>query len=366
VRLSLDAVERELGRLWEEETKRSHAARVELLTLVGLVSERGLLPRAEDVVAQVVRTFPSRSILVTWKDGSEASLSADAALHYSAPGGPPCGDAILVEAISGGRKWLPENLDRLTFPDLPVCLWWVGDLPDFDDLFDRTVVLSDLVIVNSGEMDLRDLEKLSNIVTRSRGRFAVTDLTWSRLKSIQDLVARFFDDESARPYIPRIERVTVEFSPRDNEQDVASTQAALLCGWIAQALGVRPDGVSWRRGPDWGEVTLGKLVIRFDHKPRPDVVSGTILRVALEGAGARFEVERLEDPLVLRWSRDVPDLPTPPQVLRVSTLEEASLMIRCLGRPRRDPLFERSLHTASRIVRPVAPRFSTPPNRPWL
>jgi hypothetical protein len=50
-------------------------------------------------------------------------------------------------------------------------------------------------------------------------------------------------------------------------------------------------------------------------------------------------------------------------MLRVSPLEEASLMVRCLGRPRRDPLFERSLHTASRIVRPVAPRFSTPPNK---
>ncbi|MGH7437491.1 MAG: glucose-6-phosphate dehydrogenase assembly protein OpcA, partial [Polyangiaceae bacterium] len=268
MRLSLDAVERELGRLWEEETKRSQAARVELLTLVGLVSERGLLPRAKEVVAQVVRTFPSRSILVTWnvgnvgnvgnagnagragdagKDGPESSLSADAALHYAAAGGAPCGDAILVEAISGGRKWLPENLDRLTFPDLPVCLWWVGDLPDFDDLFDRTVVLADLVIVNSSEMDLRDLEKLSHIVTRSRGRFAVSDLTWSRLKSMQDLIARFFDEERARAYMPKIERVQLDFSPREGEQDVASTQAALLFGWIAQALGARPDGVSWKR-----------------------------------------------------------------------------------------------------------------------
>jgi hypothetical protein len=361
VRLSLDAVEHELGRLWEEETKRSHATRVELLTLVALVSERGLLPRAKDVVAEVVRTFPSRSILVTWKDGSEMSLSADASLHYAAPGSAPCGDAILVEAISGGRKWLPENLDRLTFPDLPVCLWWVGDLPDFDDLFERTVVLSDLVIVNSGEMDLRDLEKLSNIVTRSRGRFAVTDLTWSRLKSMQDLIARFFDDESARPYMAKIERIGVDFTLRDGQQDVTSTQAALLIGWIVQALGVRTDGVSWKRGPDWSEATLGTLVVRFEHKPRPDVVAGSILRVAMEGAGARFEVECLEDPLVLRWSRDVPGLPTCPQMLRVSPLEEASLMVRCLGRPRRDPLFERSLQTASRIVRPVAPRFSTPP-----
>jgi hypothetical protein len=360
VRLSLDAVERELGRLWDEEARRSNATRVELLTLVALVSERGLLARAQSVVADVVRAFPSRSLVVTWKDGSEATLTADAALHQ-APGGAVCGDAITVEAISGGRKWLPENIDRLTLPDLPVCLWWVGDLPDFDDLFDRTVVSSDLVVVNSSEMDLRDLEKLSNIVARSRGRYAVRDLTWSRLKSMQELIARFFDDERARDYLPRIERVAIEFAPREAELDVASTQAALLFGWIAQALSLRPDGVQWRRGADWGEATLGKLTVRFDHRPRADVVAGGVLRVTMEGGGARFEVERLDDPLVLRWSRDVPDAPMASQVLRVDTLAESTLMLRCLARPRRDPLFERSLHTGSRIVRPVAPRFSTPP-----
>ncbi len=363
MRLSLDVVEREIGRLWEEEARRSRATRIELLTLVALVSERGLLERAKGVVAEVVRTFPSRSIVVTWKDGSEATLTADVALHYPAPGGAACGDAIAVEAISGGRKWLPENIERLLLPDLPMCLWWVGDLPDFDDLFDRAVVSSDLVIVNSSEMDLRDLEKLSNIAARSRGRYAITDLTWSRLKSLQELIARFFDDEVSRGYLSKIERVGIEFSPREAELDVASTQAALLFGWIAQALGVRPEGVSWKRAADWGEATLGKLTARFDHKPRADVTSGIVTRVTMEGGGARFEVERLEDPLVLKWSRDVPDAPMASQLLRVGALEEATLMLRCLGRPRRDPLFEKSLHTASRIVRPVAPRFSSPPNR---
>jgi glucose-6-phosphate dehydrogenase assembly protein OpcA len=363
VRLSLDAVEREIGRLWEEEAKRSHAPRIELLTLVALVSEVALLERAQKVLGHVVRTYPSRSIVALWRSGEEASLTADVALHQVEPKGGACGDAITVEAVGGGRKWLPENIDRLVLSDLPVCLWWVGDLPDFDDLFDRAVLGSDLVVVNSSEMDLRDLEKLSNIAARSRGRYAVNDLTWFRLKSMQELIARFFDDDSARAYLPKIERVAIEFAPREGETDVASTQAALLFGWIAQSLSLRPEGVGWQRGPDWGEATLGKLTVRFDHRPRPDVVPGAVLRVTMEGAGARFDVERLEDPLVLRWSRDVPGVPTPPQSLRVSTLEEETLMTRCLGRPGRDPLFEKSLSTASRIVRPVAPRFSTPPDR---
>jgi glucose-6-phosphate dehydrogenase assembly protein OpcA len=364
VRLSLDAVEREIARLWEEEALRSQAPRIELLTLVALVSEPRLLKRAQEVVAQVVQTYPSRSIVALWKDGSQATLTADVALHRATPDGPARGDAITVEAIGGARKWLPENIERLALSDLPVCLWWVGDLPDFDDLFDRAVVSSDLVVVNSGEMDLRDLEKLSRIAARSRGRYAVADLTWIRLRTIQELIARFFDDESARGCLSKIQRVAIEFSPREAELDVASTQAALLFGWIAQALSIRPEGVQWRRATDWGEATLGKLTVRFEHRPRADVATGAILRVAIEGGGGRFEVERLDDPLVLRWTREVPGSITPPQTLRVGTIEESTLLIRCLGRPRRDPLFEESLHRGSLIVRPVAPRFSTPPYRP--
>jgi glucose-6-phosphate dehydrogenase assembly protein OpcA len=364
VRLSLDAVERETARLWEEEALKSQAPRIELMTLVALVSEERLRPRAEEVLAQVVRVHPSRTIAVTWKDGVEASLTADVALHRVKAEGAACGDAITVEAVGGGRKWLPENIDRLALSDLPVCIWWVGDLPDFDDLFDRAAVSSDLVVVNSGEMDLRDLEKLSGVISRSRGRYALTDLTWFRLKPLQELVARFFDDEYAMSCVSKIQRVTIEFAPRDPEPDVASTQAGLLFGWIAQAAGMRAEGVHWQRGTDWGEATLGNVTVRFVHQPRSDVPTGTILRVVIDGGGGRFEVERLDDPQVLRWSRHVQGSMTPSQSLRVATYEESDLMVRSLGRPRRDALFEKSLHTATQIVRPIAPRFSVPPPKP--
>jgi glucose-6-phosphate dehydrogenase assembly protein OpcA len=364
VRLSLDAVEREIARLWEEEALRSQAPRMELLTLVALVSEERLRQRAEEVVAQVVRTHPSRTIVAIWKEGEQASLTADVALHRLIPEGAACGDAITVEAVGGGRKWLPENIDRLALGDLPVCVWWVGDLPDFDDLFDRAVVSSDLVVVNSGEMDLRDLEKLSSIAARSRGRFALTDLTWIRLKPLQELIARFFDDECAASCVSKIQKVTIEFAPRESELDVASTQAGLLFGWIAQAAEIRPEGVQWERGTDWGEATLGEVTVRFVHKPRADVPTGTILRVTVDGGGGRFEVERLADPHVLRWSRHVQGSMTPSQTLRVTTYEESVLLVRSLSRPRRDPLFERSLERAMQIVRPIAPRYSLTPRKP--
>ncbi len=358
MRLSLDAVEVEVAHLWEEEARRSGAARVELLTVVALVSDLALLERAEKVLTTAARAFPSRTIVVTWTQGAPAAITADASLHRASSGGAACGDAIALEATGGAREWLPENIGRLALPDLPVCVWWVGDLPDFDRLFDRMVVDADLVLVNSGEMDLRDLEKLSTIVRRFRGDCALSDLAWIRLRPLQELIARFFDDPMARACLPALERVTLEFAPREGDQDVASTQAGLLFGWIANALSLQTEAVGWRRGAGWGEAAFGRVTARFVQRPRTDVPPGSLLRVLIECDGARFELERQDDPRVFRWSREAPGAPVPPQTVRIGMPEEETLLVRCLERPKRDRLLERSLYVASRIVRPVAPRLS--------
>jgi glucose-6-phosphate dehydrogenase assembly protein OpcA len=361
MRLSVDQVEREMARLWEEEAKRSGTARVELLTLVALVSEPRLLERVQAVVTEVVKRLPSRTIVAVWKDGSPPSITANAALHHASPDGAPCGDAITLEAIGEAREWLPGNADRLALSDMPVCIWWVGDLPDHDDLFDRMVVNADVVIVNSQEMDLRDLEKLSGICTRARGRYALADLAWARLRWVQDLVARFFDDEQGRDCLTGLQRIDIAFSPREGEKDAASTRSCLLLGWLAQALKLPTDAPQWRRGDTWAEVQLGPVLARFEQRLQHGVRPGGLVRLALECSDGRFEIQRTEDPQAYRWSREVPGVQTPAQILRVLSLDEPTLLLRCLERPKRDLLLEKSLHVGSRIVRPVAPRLSSLP-----
>jgi hypothetical protein len=359
VRLSLDAVEPALAQLWQEEADRGGPPRIELFTVVAFASELALLGRAQRVVAAVACAYPSRTIVAACRQGADDTITAEASLHHISEGGAACGDAIVLDATGAAREWLPENVDRLALPDLPVCVWWVGDLPDFDHLFDRLVVNADLIVVNSGEMDLRDLEKLSTIVMRCHGGAALSDLMWIRLRPIQDLIARFFDDDTGLALVRSIERITIEFVPRENELDVASTQAGLLLGWMANALSLGKETAAWKRGADWAEATLGRVVARFHARPRADVPSGSILRVTLECDGARFEIARQEDPQVFLWSREAPGAPLPSQTLRIGIPEESTLLIRSLERPRRDPLLEKSLHVAVRIVRPVAPRLST-------
>ena len=358
--LSLDKVERELARLWEEES-RAAGSRAALLTLVALVSEPRLLERTQQVLGEVALVHPARTIAAVWREGAAPSISAQIAMHRPSGAGAVCGDAITLEAIGAAREWLPGNAERLALPDLPVCVWWVGDLPDFDDLFDRMVVGADLVVVNSGEMDLRDLQKLSSIQARSQGRFAVADLTWIRLRTLQDLVARFFDDPEGRACLPELERVIIEVAPRPGEKDATSTQAGLMFGWIAAVLGLSPESVQWKRGDGWAEARLGKVLARFEQKARNDVRPGVITRLVMEAGKARFAVERQDDPRVYRWSREVPGVASPSHTVRVGAFEESSLLASCIERPKRDLMLETSLRIGSRIVLPVAPRLSAMP-----
>jgi glucose-6-phosphate dehydrogenase assembly protein OpcA len=366
VNVTLESAERALARLWSDETKKTGAPRIGLMTIVALVSEPSLLDRARDVVGELVRTYPSRTIVAVYHDAAESEITANVSLHRAESAGPACGDAIVLEAAGGGREWLPDNIERLALVDLPICLWWVGDVPDVDHLFDRLVGGADLVIVNSGEMDLRDLEKLSQIVDLSHERFALSDLAWFRLRPIQDLVARFFDGDAGAGLLQGLSRVTVEFTPLDRNApgapvDVTSTEAGLLFGWMAHVLGLPVSAPQWSRGEAAADVVLGAFRASFVRRVREDIRPGSVLRVVLESPGGRFAIERQEDPCVLVWSREVSGGPVTTQTVRVRTDDEAKLLVRCLERSSRDPLLEASLRAGSRIAHPVAPRLSERP-----
>jgi glucose-6-phosphate dehydrogenase assembly protein OpcA len=358
--VSLDQVERELARLWDE-ARTTGGSRAALMTLVALVSEPRLLERAQTALSEVVRNQPARTITAVWREGASPSISAEVAIHRPAGAAVVCGDSITLEAIGTARDWLPGNAERLALPDLPVCVWWLGDLPDFDNLFDRMVVGADLVVVNTGEMDLRDLQKLSSIASRAKGRFAVADLTWIRLRTMQEMIARFFDDAEGQRHLPELERILIEVAPKPDEKDATSTQAGLLFGWIAAVLGLAPESAQWKRGEGWAEARVGKVLARFEQKPRNDVRPGVITRIVMEAGKAHFAIDRQDDPRVYRWSRDLPGVATAPHTLRVGAFEESSLLARCIERPKRDLMFETSLRVGSRIMLPVAPRLSALP-----
>jgi glucose-6-phosphate dehydrogenase assembly protein OpcA len=373
MKVHLKDVERELTKLWEEDRVTSHASRAELCTVVALVSEPSLLDRAQKVLAEVATSYPCRTIAAVWHAGSPPALEADVYLHKNpSRKNQACGDGIVLDAIGDARDWIPGNVERLLLPDVPACVWWVGDLPDNDDLFDVMVRRADAVIVNSAEMDLRDIEKLAYILRQSKDSYAFMDLTWERLRPLQDLVARFFDDAHTRPYLDTLRDVTIAFSPREGDTDVATTRAALLLGWLGSALALDGSQANWTRKDAGGDLVVVRegfpdVTFHFVHDKRDGVDYGGITRVEMlsgpeGGDAARFLLARPgDDPYAMVSSYSAPNLSPPPQTFRLERHHEATLLLACLERPMKDRLLEASIRMATKLVHPIAPRMSEAP-----
>jgi glucose-6-phosphate dehydrogenase assembly protein OpcA len=355
VRVALDKVDAELGKLWEVAgTETKGVTRVQTTNVVALCETPAHAAIAEPALAAASAVHGARTVLVTWHQaaaGAGPAITADVALHQSLRPGIPGGEAIWLEATGKSREWVPDSVGRLLTADLPVYVWWVGDLPDHDDLFDRVAAVADVAIFNSNDMDLRDLPALDRLAERPIGRSVLADFCWHRLRTWQEMSARFFDEPQCLDDLARLERVTIRFHQRSEKPEPVSNQAALFAGWLASRLGLRLQ--AWTsRDPRAPTARLACIrgegpgvEIRFEAHTRPGVLPGALVEVELVAPEAEFHVCRVvEDPAVICWTAKRPGVPFPQQCVRIGIPDEAKLLTRVLERPLRDPLFEASLH----------------------
>src|SRR5947209_664317 len=148
------------------------------------------------------------------------------------------GDALL---------WIANILQPLLKPHLPTYLWWIGDPPDNDAIFNSLVKLSNRIIVDSTsffhpEQDIQTLAMLLELAPES----ALSDLNWGRITPWRQLIIQFFDVPEYRPYLDGITSVEIEHAaaplamPTQTEQGEVSpnpSQALLLAGWLKARLG---------------------------------------------------------------------------------------------------------------------------------
>jgi glucose-6-phosphate dehydrogenase assembly protein OpcA len=359
--VALDKVEAELARLWTERgTGDTHLRTLDLVAFCATPDE---LPRVRAALAPMAAKRACRTLTVVCYPGEAPSITARVGLHVdTARKGEAVGDDVTLEVRGAARGWVSSALRQLRHGDLPMHLWWSGDLPDDDRLFDELTADADVTIVHSADMDLRDLEQLRRVLAWRTERAVFLDLNWVRLALWQELTARFFDDEGVAASIPRIDTITLGFAPREGTTDAAPTQAALLAGWIAVCTGWDVNGATWETDP-FGVCTA--TVKRADGSPgrvrflgddRPGVYAGALHTVLMSGAGVKLEVARaLEDPRAICWTGEVEGQCVPSQCVRSGVPDEPKMLARALDRPERDPLFERCLAAAAALTRAVAP-----------
>ena len=335
------AIEAYLARLWQDqpadddatvtETGRHHA-RASVLNLIVTVPDEAAAERVVETMVGLGQRHPSRAIVLA-ADPQAGGLPLSASITAHCHPGPEDGDRVCFEVVVlTVRGEAAEHLAGIVAPllihDLPTHVWWPGDPPFADPIFDQLVEMGDRLIIDSSDFGdlLRGARRLANL----RRRSGVGDLAWRRMGWWQELTAEFFDAPRFRRYLPNLNRLTIRYAvpaarsrrrgsrrrrdPADLGMEVSSPLAGpiLYAGWIASRL-------NWRRHATRQPLKDGRLHLVLEGRYemvdlllepvpsdelRPGDLVSVRLRVFGEAGAAEFIIERSGDEAVVASNCD--------------------------------------------------------------
>ena len=345
--------------------------RASVLNLIVTVVDEAAADRVVRTLVGLGVRHPSRAIVLVPHHASDgAPIDARISTHCNdATGG---GDRVCYEEIVlTVRGEAAEHLSGIVAPllihDLPTHVWWPGDPPWGDPVFDQLVEMSDRVIVDSADFSelLAGLRRTSTM----RRRSGVGDLSWERLTWWQELTAQFFDAPRFRRYLPNLSRLHVRYavpSPaahrHDEDGEVAPgvpapmAQSLLYAGWIATRLG-------WRRHRTLEPLSDGGLRLRLEGRHemiellieptttdefRPGELLSVRLRSLGETGAAEFIIDRDGDDAMVATNAD--GMTALLRRVAMESPREPELLSSQLTMDVADPVYEDALRAAAILL----------------
>ncbi len=381
---SVRAIAAHLATLWDTPAAVDEQGHP-LVTEKGLAHARAsvlnlIVTVVDDVAAdRIVRTLldlgirhPSRAIvLVPQPSAVGRPLDARVSTHCHDSGADEdrvCYEEVVLTVRGEAAEHLSGVVAPLLIHDLPTYVWWPGDPPFNDPVFDQLVEMTDRVLFDSSDFVdlLAGLRRLGSL----RHASGVGDLAWERLAWWQELTAQFFDAPRFRRYLPNLSRLLIRYAiappgepavTEDRDEiapGVASpmAQALLYAGWIATRLG-------WRRFRTVEPLVNGafKLVLEGRHEmvelaispePTTAVGPGELTSVRLRSLGetgaAEFIVDRDGDSAIAATNADGMTA-----LLRRVAMEaprEAELLSAQLTNDVVDPVYENAVRAAAILL----------------
>jgi glucose-6-phosphate dehydrogenase assembly protein OpcA len=345
-------------------------ARASVLNLIVTVVDGEAADRVVRTLVDLGVRHPSRAIVLVPEPGpGTRPLDARISTHCNEMAGG--GDRVCYEeVVLTVRGEAADHLSGLVAPllihDLPTHVWWPGDPPFNDPVFDQLVEMGDRVLCDSADFAdlLHGLRRLGSL-RRSSG---IGDLCWERLGWWQELTAQFFDAPRFRRYLPNLSRLQVRYAVpasgrRGLETDGAApgvrsamAQPILYAGWIATRLG-------WRRHKTLEPLAGGALHLRLEGKhemvdlaiapdPTDDVPAGELTSVRLRSLGetgaAEFIIDRDGDDAVVATNAD--GMTALLRRVTMVTPPEAELLSAQLTTDVVDPVYEDALRAAAILL----------------
>jgi glucose-6-phosphate dehydrogenase assembly protein OpcA len=362
--INVSAIERDLANVWRDEAiagdeEGAAVTRARVLTLLVYSDNESAGQELADTIAAVTEQHPCRALVMTVDPQAPAS-SATASVAASCRVQGPRSKQLSCETVNFGAsgegvKELPSAVAQLLAPDVPVFLWWRSskEVDDYNLL--HLIPMTDRVIIDSSRAasPRAELNKLAGILRGNPAWTGITDFTWQRLTPWREMIASFFDGPDHRPYLDRVDRVTVQYTPGERSSDI-SARAMLLVSWLAERLGWRLDAAASSRDGDENHFVFRAgdrgVAVRFIPVQRHGL-EGLISSVRLDVTGepsATFSVTRAERNR-LASEAAVGGRPTVSRVTAYRSRTEAELLAGELGILGRDRLYEAAVAIAGEM-----------------
>ncbi len=228
-------IEKELKKLWQEQS--TVATRASRFNLVVYSSADSSLRANTAFMRELTREHACRAILVAARAKSpQNQLRAwvNAHCHLTRAGAKQtCSEqmAFLMEGSNADIKLVSSLVFSHLDSDLPLFLWWQGDLPTTFDT--RLLQATERLVFDSAlwTEPASQFEILRTLVCRKDVRAIPTDLNWTRTSALRLALAQVFDVPAAFTELEKIDRVDIEHSGSGR------STAMLLLGWLADSLG---------------------------------------------------------------------------------------------------------------------------------
>ena len=357
-------VESHLARLWSAPLdgdqlvteKGLPHARASVLNLIITVPDAVAAERVVQTLGGLGFRHPSRALVLVADPGATGqALDASVSAHCH----PTNGDGEQVcyeEVVLTVRGEAAGHLDGIVAPllihDLPTHVWWPGDPPFSDQIFDQLVEVADRVVIDSADFSdlLLGLRRLATL----RRRSGIGDLSWRRIGWWQELSAQFFDAPRFRRYLPNLNRIRIRYArPAGGSGTGCLAQPMLYAGWVASRL-------DWKRHATAEPLRDGAMRLVLEGKyamvdldvagvDAPGVPAGELVSVRLRARGemgaAEFIVDREGDEAVMASNAD--GMTALLRRVRMLPQPEPELLAAILTADSRDPVYEAAMRAAA-------------------
>jgi glucose-6-phosphate dehydrogenase assembly protein OpcA len=347
-------------------------ARASVLNLIVTVVDDAAADRIVRTLLDLGIRHPSRAIVLVPQPGpGERPLDARISAHCHDAGGDGervCYEEVVLTVRGEAAGHLSGVVAPLLIHDLPTYVWWPGDPPFNDPVFEQLVEMGDRVLFDSSDIGdlLSGLRRLGSL----RHASGIGDLSWERLAWWQELTAQFFDAPRFRRYLPNLSRLLIRYAvpPAGTDQSTADkhesqpgvsspmAQALLFAGWIATRLGWRRHGTlepladgAFRLRLE-GRHEMVDLAVRPDptSAARPGELTSVRLRSLGETGAAEFIVDRDGEDAMVATNAD--GMTALLRRVAMATPPEAELLSAQLTNDVVDPVYEDALRAAAILL----------------